>query len=109
MGVFRVGFWRIANIEDWLGEGVEFQPSGDLVTLYPHRGAAALISFRANALAAKLYTSMGFVESGLDDDEFVEPNYKLVGAALDKHREQGVSRFVSPSGGCRKERFARGD
>ena len=70
----------------WLAERVEFEPSGDLVTVYPHYGAGALISFRANAIAAKLYMSLGFVETGLDDDEFGEPNYKLAGATLDKHR-----------------------
>jgi len=77
---------RIANIANCLLERVEFEPSGDLVTVYPHCGAGALISFRANAIAAKLYMSLGFVETGLDDDEFGEPNYKLAGAALDKHR-----------------------
>jgi hypothetical protein len=71
---------------DCLLERVEFEPSGDLVTVYPHCGAGALISFRANAIAAKLYMSLGFVETGLDDDEFGEPNYKLAGATLDKHR-----------------------
>ena len=90
-------------------EGVEFELSGDLVTVYPHCGAGALISFRANAIAAKLYMSLGFVETGLDDDEFGEPKYKLAGLHWTSIASRGVSRFVSPSGGCRKERSARGD
>ncbi len=32
------------------------------------------------------YMSLGFVETGLNDDEFGEPTYKLAEAALDKHR-----------------------
>jgi hypothetical protein len=30
--------------------------------------------------------SLGFVETGLHDDEFGAPNFKLAGAALDAHR-----------------------
>ena len=33
-----------------------------------------------------LYMSLGFVETGLHDDEFGAPNFKLARAALDVHR-----------------------
>ncbi len=48
--------------------------------------AVQLTCFRANTIAAKLYRSLGFIETGLDDDEFGEPNYKLSGAALHAYR-----------------------
>ena len=45
-----------------------------------------LTCFRANHNAANLYIKLGFVATGLDDDEFGEPNYQLSGAALDIYR-----------------------
>jgi len=53
---------------------------------YPRCQAIQLTCFRANSTAAKLYISLGFVETGRDDDEFGEPNYQLAGAALDIYR-----------------------
>jgi diamine N-acetyltransferase len=57
-----------------------------IVRRYPRCRAVQLTCFRANAIAAKLYMSLGFIETGLDDDEFGEPTYKLTGAALDAYR-----------------------
>src|SRR5262249_47090044 len=54
---------------------------------YPRCRAIQLTCFRANSIAAKLYISLGFVATGMDDDEFHEPNYKLTGAALDVYRK----------------------
>jgi diamine N-acetyltransferase len=48
--------------------------------------AVQLTCFRANHNAAGLYISVGFVKTGLDDDEFGEPNYQLSGDALDVYR-----------------------
>jgi diamine N-acetyltransferase len=53
---------------------------------YPRCSAVQLTCFRANSIAAKLYISLGFVKTGVNDDEFGEPNYKLTGAALDVYR-----------------------
>ena len=53
---------------------------------YPRCRAVQLTCFRANYTAAKLYMSLGFVETGLDDDEFGEPNYQLTGTALNNYR-----------------------
>jgi diamine N-acetyltransferase len=53
---------------------------------YPRCRAVQMTCFRANTIAAKLYRSLGFTETGTDDDEFGEPNYKLTGAALDTYR-----------------------
>jgi diamine N-acetyltransferase len=57
-----------------------------IVRRYPRCRAVQLTCFRANSIAAKLYISLGFIETGLDDDEFGEPNYQLAGAALDIYR-----------------------
>ena len=57
-----------------------------IVRRYPRCRAVQLTCFRANGIAANLYMSLGFVATGLDDDEFGEPNYKLAGAALDMYR-----------------------
>jgi diamine N-acetyltransferase len=53
---------------------------------YPRCRVVQLTCFRANTIAAKLYRSLGFIETGTDDDEFGEPNYKLTGAALYSYR-----------------------
>jgi diamine N-acetyltransferase len=53
---------------------------------YPRYRAVQLTCFRANYTAAKLYLSLGFVETGLNDDEFGEPNYQLTGTALNIYR-----------------------
>ena len=51
---------------------------------YPQCRTVQLTCFRANHAAAKLYVSLGFVETGLNDDEFGEPNYRLTGTALNR-------------------------
>jgi len=53
---------------------------------YPRCRAVQLTCFRANSVAAKLYMSLGFVKTGLNDDEFGEPNYQLGGTTLDIYR-----------------------
>jgi RimJ/RimL family protein N-acetyltransferase len=53
---------------------------------YPRCRAVQLTCFRTNYAAAKLYVSLGFVETGLNDDEFGEPNYQLTGTALNRYR-----------------------
>jgi RimJ/RimL family protein N-acetyltransferase len=58
-----------------------------MVRRYPRCRAVQLTCFRANTIAKKLYMSLGFIETGLGDDEFGEPNYKLTGAALDIYRQ----------------------
>jgi len=57
-----------------------------IVRRYPRCCAVQLTCFRTNTAAAKLYRSLGFVQTGRDDDEFGEPNYRLAGAALDAYR-----------------------
>jgi len=52
---------------------------------YPQCRAVQLTCFRANYTVAKLYLSLGFTETGLDD-EFGEPNYQLNGTALNIYR-----------------------
>jgi hypothetical protein len=57
-----------------------------IVRRYPWCRAVQLTCFRANTIAANLYRSLGFIETGLDDAEFGEPNYELAEAALDSYR-----------------------
>jgi diamine N-acetyltransferase len=57
-----------------------------IVRRYPRCRAVQLTCFRANTIAANLYRSLGFIETGLDDAEFGEPNYELAEAALDCYR-----------------------
>ena len=53
---------------------------------YQRCRAVQLTCFRANSAAAQLYLSLGFIKTGLDDDEFGEPNYQLSGSALHMYR-----------------------
>jgi diamine N-acetyltransferase len=57
-----------------------------IVRRYPRCRAIQLTCFRANTIARKLYLSLGFVETDVNDNEFGEPNYKLTGSAMDIHR-----------------------
>ncbi|HJU12256.1 MAG TPA: GNAT family N-acetyltransferase [Candidatus Binataceae bacterium] len=57
-----------------------------IVDRYSLCRAVQLTCFRANVIAAKLYLSLGFTPTGLNDDEFGEPTYRLAGSALDVYR-----------------------
>jgi diamine N-acetyltransferase len=57
-----------------------------MVRRYPRCRGVQLTCFRANTLAAALYTSLGFEPTGGVDSEFGEPNYILRGPALEKFR-----------------------
>jgi diamine N-acetyltransferase len=69
------------------GRAAVIQTVRMILRRYPRCRAIQLTCFRANFIAAKLYTSLGFVQTGLDDHEFHEPNYKLEGTALDAYRK----------------------
>ncbi|MDO8431547.1 MAG: GNAT family N-acetyltransferase [Candidatus Binatus sp.] len=53
---------------------------------YPRCAKIRLTCFRGNVNAAALYLSVGFVKTGRMTPEFLEPEYSLSGAALDKFR-----------------------
>jgi diamine N-acetyltransferase len=57
-----------------------------IVRRYPRCRGVQLTCFRANTVAAALYTSLGFEPTGGVDREFGEPNYVLRGPALDNFR-----------------------
>ena len=71
----------VANLRCKLGT----QHSAETLHRYPRCRTVQLTCFRANYTVAKLYLSLGFTETGLDD-EFGEPNYQLNGTALNIYR-----------------------
>lgn len=54
-----------------------------ILSRYPRCLGVQLTCFRANHIAARLYLSLGFVETGRQDEEFGEPTYRLSGSKLD--------------------------
>lgn len=58
----------------------------EIIRRYPRCRGIRLTCFRGNAVARKLYQSLGFVPTGEKDDEFGEPTYILEGAALETYR-----------------------
>jgi diamine N-acetyltransferase len=57
-----------------------------IVGRYSRCRGIQLTCFRANAVAAALYASLGFEPTGGVDSEFGEPNYILRGSALERLR-----------------------
>jgi diamine N-acetyltransferase len=58
-----------------------------IVERYPRCDTIRLTCFRANRVAARIYESLGFCQTGRLTEEFDEPEYALTGAALTRFRQ----------------------